>query len=220
MNVTLRTPLLVDLWRREFRGYSRDRFVRDLVAGLTVAAVALPLALAFGVASGSTAAAGLVTAIIAGLAIGALSGAPYQISGPTGAMSAAMIKAVRGGSKSELRPVFERGLNHIMTRQHRLADGTLARNRPQRNTLWLDDLFMSVPAIAQMGKLTGDNKYYDDAAKQVLSFADKMFNREKGVFMHGWVESMPTHPEFRWARANGSAGTRSASVPSSRQANV
>src|SRR5215213_11226395 len=91
MKVMLRPPLLIDLWRREFRGYSRDRFVRDLVAGLTVAAVALPLALAFGVASGSTAAAGLVTAIIAGLVIGLLGGAPYQISGPTGAMSAVLI---------------------------------------------------------------------------------------------------------------------------------
>jgi len=59
-----------------------------------VAAVALPLALAFGVASGATAAAGLVTAIIAGLVIGALSGAPYQISGPTGAMSAVLIVLV------------------------------------------------------------------------------------------------------------------------------
>jgi rhamnogalacturonyl hydrolase YesR len=121
----------------------------------------------------------------------------------TGAMSAAMIKAKRAGSKADLQPVFERGLNHIMTGQYRLADETLARNRPQPNTLWLDDLFMSVPAIAQMGKLTGDNKYYDEAANQVLSFAAKMFNRERGVFMHGWVESMPTHPVFRWARANG-----------------
>ncbi|MBI1297471.1 STAS domain-containing protein [bacterium] len=61
------------------------------MAGLTVAAVALPLALAFGVASGATAAAGLVTAILSGFIIGALSGAPYQISGPTGAMSAILI---------------------------------------------------------------------------------------------------------------------------------
>ncbi|MFL6466815.1 MAG: glycoside hydrolase family 88 protein, partial [Pyrinomonadaceae bacterium] len=94
----------------------------------------------------------------------------------TGAMSAAMIKAVRAGNRSDLRPVFERGLNHIMTGQYRLADGTLARNRPQPNTLWLDDMFMSVPAIAQMGKLTGDKKYFDEATKQVLSFAEKMFN--------------------------------------------
>ncbi len=121
----------------------------------------------------------------------------------TGAMSAAMIKAARAGNKSELRPIFERGLNYIMTGQHRLADRTLARTRPQPNTLWLDDLFMSVPALAQMGKVTGDRKYFNEATKQVLSFAGKMFNREKGVFMHGWVETMPTHPEFHWARANG-----------------
>jgi unsaturated rhamnogalacturonyl hydrolase len=121
----------------------------------------------------------------------------------TGAMSAAMIKALRGGSKANLRPIIDNGLNHIMNRQHRLADGTLARNRPQPNSLWLDDLFMSVPAMAQMGKLTGDNKYYDEATRQVLLFRDKMFNKEKGVFMHGWIEGMTPHPEFRWARANG-----------------
>ncbi|HWW76861.1 MAG TPA: glycoside hydrolase family 88 protein, partial [Pyrinomonadaceae bacterium] len=74
---------------------------------------------------------------------------------------------------------------------------------PQPNTIWLDDLFMSVPALAQMGKLTGERKYYDEACRQVLGFARRMFNREKGVFMHGWVEGMTEHPEFRWARANG-----------------
>lgn len=82
---------LWQLWQREFSNYSLEKFRQDLLAGLTVGAVALPLALAFGVASGSTAAAGLVTAILGGILIGALSGAPYQISGPTGAMSAILI---------------------------------------------------------------------------------------------------------------------------------
>src|SRR5215204_2823391 len=86
--------VLVQSWLHEFGGYNAERFRRDLVAGLTVAAVALPLALAFGVASSATAAAGLVTAILAGLIIGALSGAPYQISGPTSAMSAVLIVIV------------------------------------------------------------------------------------------------------------------------------
>ncbi|MGL4648624.1 MAG: SulP family inorganic anion transporter, partial [Caldilineaceae bacterium] len=82
---------LLGLWQREFTGYNASRFRADVLAGLPGAAVALPLALAFGVASGATAAAGLITAILAGLIIGALSGAPYQISGPTGAMSAILI---------------------------------------------------------------------------------------------------------------------------------
>lgn len=86
---------LFKLYRDEFRGYDFSRFQQDALAGLTVTAVALPLALAFGVASGATAASGLVTAILAGLVIGALSGAPYQISGPTGAMSAVLIVLVK-----------------------------------------------------------------------------------------------------------------------------
>ena len=86
---------LPQLYRDEFTGYNAARFQQDVMAGLTVAAVALPLALAFGVASGATAAAGLVTAIIGGLVIGLLSGAPYQISGPTGAMSAVLIVLVQ-----------------------------------------------------------------------------------------------------------------------------
>ena len=79
------------LLRHDFADYNIPKFRQDLLAGLTVAAVALPLALAFGVASGANASAGLITAILAGLIIGGLSGAPYQISGPTGAMSAVLI---------------------------------------------------------------------------------------------------------------------------------
>ena len=86
---------LARLYQDEFGGYNLSKFQQDLLAGLTVAAVALPLALAFGVASGATAAAGLVTAIIAGIVIGVFSGAPYQISGPTGAMSAVLIVLVQ-----------------------------------------------------------------------------------------------------------------------------
>ncbi len=82
---------LISLLRQEFQGYTVSSLQKDLLAGITVGAVALPLALAFGIASGADAAAGLVTAILAGFLIGGLSGAPYQISGPTGAMSAVLI---------------------------------------------------------------------------------------------------------------------------------
>ena len=80
--------------RTEFSGYNAGKLLKDMMAGLTVCAVALPLALAFGVSSGATAASGLVTAIIAGVVIAVLGGASYQISGPTGAMSAVLIGIV------------------------------------------------------------------------------------------------------------------------------
>jgi rhamnogalacturonyl hydrolase YesR len=120
-----------------------------------------------------------------------------------GAMCAAMIKSVRNGNPSDLKPLIEIHMDYIMNKEHRLKDGTLARMRPQPNTIWLDDLFMSVPALAQMGKWTGNSKYFDEACKQVLSYSKRMFNPEKGVYMHGWVESMTEHPQFHWARANG-----------------
>lgn len=89
--------------KTEFKGYNAQKLGKDLTAGLTVCAVALPLALAFGVSGGATAAAGMVTAIVAGIVIGMLSGASYQISGPTGAMSAVLISIVM---TYELKGVF------------------------------------------------------------------------------------------------------------------
>lgn len=121
-----------------------------------------------------------------------------------GAVCSAMIKASRANvTKVDLRPLIDNYMNYISTKEFRFADGTLARNRPQANTLWLDDLFMGVPALAQMGKLTGDNRYFDDAVKQISQFSKRMFNTQKNVFMHGWVADMETHPEFHWGRANG-----------------
>ena len=67
------------------KDYSRAQFVTDLTAGIIVGIVALPLAIAFGIASGVTPEAGLVTAIVAGLIISALGGSRVQIGGPTGA---------------------------------------------------------------------------------------------------------------------------------------
>lgn len=91
MNIKFPLSNFPAMLREEFRGYTLSIFQKDLLAGLTVAAVALPLALAFGIASGADAAAGLVTAILSGLIIGGLSGGSFQVSGPTGAMSAVLI---------------------------------------------------------------------------------------------------------------------------------
>jgi SulP family sulfate permease len=67
------------------RSYSLQMFFRDLLAGITVGLVALPLAMAFGIASGVTPQAGIYTAVVAGFIISALGGSRTQIGGPTGA---------------------------------------------------------------------------------------------------------------------------------------
>ncbi|MEV5035226.1 SulP family inorganic anion transporter [Sphingobium sp. LMC3-1-1.1] len=76
------TPKLLTTLRE---GYSVASFRADAIAGLTVAIVALPLAMALGIASGATPDKGLVTAVIAGFLISALGGSRVQIGGPTGA---------------------------------------------------------------------------------------------------------------------------------------
>jgi len=75
-------PKLITVLRE---GYGRERLQRDAIAGLTVAIVALPLAMALGIASGASPDKGLITAIIAGLLISTLGGSRVQIGGPTGA---------------------------------------------------------------------------------------------------------------------------------------
>ncbi|WP_328380820.1 SulP family inorganic anion transporter [Micromonospora zamorensis] len=68
---------------------------RDLLAGLTVAVVALPLALAFGVTSGLGAQAGLITAVVAGVVAAVFGGSNLQVSGPTGAMTVVLVPVVQ-----------------------------------------------------------------------------------------------------------------------------
>ncbi|MGW4059939.1 SulP family inorganic anion transporter [Amycolatopsis sp. NPDC004747] len=74
----------------------------DLLAGLTVGVVALPLALAFGISSGAGAAAGLVTAVVAGIVAAVFGGSPVQVSGPTGAMAVVLAPIVAAHGTSSV----------------------------------------------------------------------------------------------------------------------
>ena len=67
------------------RHYDRQQFMTDLLAGIIVGIVALPLAIAFGIASGVTPEKGIITAIVAGLIVSVFGGSKVQIGGPTGA---------------------------------------------------------------------------------------------------------------------------------------
>ena len=77
----------------------------DLLAGVTVGIVALPLALAFGITTGAGAAAGLITAILAGLLAAIFGGSNYQVSGPTGAMTVVLVPIVTKYGVESLIPL-------------------------------------------------------------------------------------------------------------------
>ena len=128
--------------------------------------------------------------------------APHALD-DAGALCMAMIKYSLAFNDQSFRPLIDHFVDFILHKEHRLPDGTFARNRPLKNTVWLDDLFMSVPAIAYMGKLTGESYYYDEACKQVLQFASYMFDKQKNIFIHGFLSESEIQPRYHWARANG-----------------
>lgn len=120
----------------------------------------------------------------------------------SGSMCAALVKARRRGVGPDLLPVIEHWSEYIARRQFRIADGTLARQRPQPESLWADDLYMSVPALAQMGALTGERAWLDEAVKQVLQFRAHLWDEQAQLYAHGRHMNQPLNPEFYWARAN------------------
>ena len=78
------------------RHYSREKFIADLMAGIIVGIVALPLAIAFGIASGVTPEKGLITAIVGGFIVSALGGSSVQIGGPPGAFIVIVFGIIQG----------------------------------------------------------------------------------------------------------------------------
>jgi len=121
-----------------------------------------------------------------------------------GSIGAAMIKTYQKDKNEDYLELINFIADYISNKQFRLDDGTLARHRPQYQSIWADDIYMSVPFLANMAVLTGDNKYFDDAVKQILQMADRLYIPQKELFDHGWnVTSGDYDPRFYWGRANG-----------------
>lgn len=120
-----------------------------------------------------------------------------------GAMAMAVLKAKKSGFSSNMSYVTQRASDFILKEEHRLPDGTLVRVRPLKNTMWLDDVYMAIPALLQLGIATRDEKFFDESFKQFSSYQKRMYNPSLNVFMHGYLVGVESHPEFHWARANG-----------------
>jgi len=120
-----------------------------------------------------------------------------------GAMCAALIRARLAKIGPDLKPVIDTWSDYVAHKQFRLADGTLARQRPQAQSLWADDFYMGVPALAEMGRLTGDRAWFDDAVKNVVQMSGYLFNPQLNLYAHGWNANNPDAPQFYWGRANG-----------------
>ena len=120
-----------------------------------------------------------------------------------GAIGAALIRTYAKKPDPRYKEGIDLAATHILTWQFRLPDGTLARQRPVAVALWIDDAYMSIPFLAQMGATTGEKKYFDDAAQQVIGMSARLFDPSKGLFDHSWFADMDEDARFFWGRGDG-----------------
>lgn len=171
---------------KEFSGYNGKKLTQDLMAGLTVTAVALPLALAFGVSSGADAAAGLITAIIAGILIGGLSGASYQISGPTGAMTAILLTL---SARYGLDGVFVAGMlaGVLLIIAALLHAGRIVSIIPSAVITGFTSGIAIIIALGQIDNLFGTVSKGSDVIEKLLSYGELGFSPNWQALMFGML---------------------------------
>ncbi len=172
--------------KKEFKGYNGKALSADLMSGLTVAAVALPLALAFGVSSGADAAAGLITAIVAGLFIGVLGGASYQISGPTGAMTAILLTlSVKYGVQGVFIAGFISGAILIIAALFKI--GKLVSYIPAPVITGFTSGIAIIIALGQIDNFFGTSSKGENAIQKLMSYGELGFTLDLKAVMFGMM---------------------------------
>lgn len=120
-----------------------------------------------------------------------------------GTMAASLIDLYQYQKSKSYRRYIDKAAEHLEYFEPRLKDGTIARHFPHEMTIWADDLYMSVSLLARMGKLTGNTKYFDDAAKQVIQFHKYLWDPVRQLYYHCYYTDTKTNGVAYWGRCNG-----------------
>lgn len=134
-------------------------------------------------------------------------------SNDCGAMGNQMLDGILrnpGHEAVEEHKVLAHIADWILRRQHRLPDGTFLWRAEQTegqtvglgDVVWSDDLFMNCPFLVRWARYTGDPRFIDEAAKQIVRQAGLMQDGD-GIWAHGFFWSRQTPAPFKWGRANG-----------------
>lgn len=107
-----------------------------------------------------------------------------------GAIGASIIEVYKSDSQERYKEYIDKAADHILNKQSRLEDGTLVRAFPHKWTLWADDLYKGLSFLSRMGVLTGDKKYFDFAAKQVINYHKYLFDEDKEIMYHNWYSDI------------------------------
>jgi unsaturated rhamnogalacturonyl hydrolase len=129
-----------------------------------------------------------------------------------GAMGVAMLEGILRHPEQETpeeKAAVARIADWIVHRQDRLPDGLLWRSHSdggakawKPGTVWMDDLYMACPFLVRWSRYTGDNRYLDDAAHQIIEMAALLQDAD-GVWFHAYFVNEQKHSPFKWGRANG-----------------
>jgi unsaturated rhamnogalacturonyl hydrolase len=98
---------------------------------------------------------------------------------------------------------IDKAADFILNKEVRLDDGTLARLGPYNKTIWLDDLYMSIPFLSRYAELTNDPKYFDFSAKQIKQFTKYLYDPCTGLYFHCYFSNYNENGVAHWGRANG-----------------
>jgi rhamnogalacturonyl hydrolase YesR len=123
-----------------------------------------------------------------------------------GSAGSAMLEIARDGVLKNYRVIADFSANHICNRQARLPDGAFFRKEQMHvfdnNTMWADDLYMSVPFLCRYSRLT-DKKHLDDAAGQFLKFKKRLYIPELRLMSHVFDFNRDAATRIPWGRGNG-----------------
>ncbi len=120
-----------------------------------------------------------------------------------GAMAGAWMRAAMADSTLDIERYIEQYWKIVEITPVHLSDGTIARNRPHYNAVWLDDMFMALPSMVVRSHYTADTRWLDEAATIAMGFFKRMWIPEKNLFRHGYIEGKSHQPSMAWGRANG-----------------
>ncbi len=124
-----------------------------------------------------------------------------------GSFGSLLLEAARELGVEGYREIADYVAQYISEKQERLPDGSFFRKKPMHafheQTLWVDDLYMSVPFLCRYYQLTKDVRYIDDAASQFIGFREKLFIPEHNIMSHVYDFKRGAATGVPWGRGNG-----------------
>ena len=124
-----------------------------------------------------------------------------------GSFASMMLEVHKYLGLKDVKTVADYVGDYIFNHQARLEDGTFFRKEMMHHfhnqTMWADDLYMSVPFLTRYYEFTGDRKYIDDAANQFFGFKKRLFMPEEKIMSHVYDFKYDTKTNVPWGRGNG-----------------